>query len=343
MAQVDVRGLIATAFDHYDSRAGDPHLHTHVVISNKVQTVLDGKWRSLDGRPMHAATVALSELREARFADHLTRAFGVEWEARDMGRDRNPAWAVTAVPEELVVEFSSRSRHIDVEKNCLIAEYVEKYGRQPSTATIIKLRAQATLTTRPEKQVRSLADLTAEWRERVGWLLGTDATAWARRVTTKEAPLLLRADDIPLDVIASLVRDRGPADQCGHLLTPVEPFRSHLPPRHTCGIDHGHPGSVADGVDDEGIGDSPGRDAGHCPGPVGPCSDLHTLLAQDADDRLDCMTLGAHLIDERARHRLRGSSSPAKKVVAAFKIATSSRRRLFSALSRLISAASSLV
>ncbi|MDJ1115099.1 MobF family relaxase [Microbacterium dauci] len=204
VAQVDVRGLIATAFDHYDSRAGDPHLHTHVVISNKVQTVLDGKWRSLDGRPMHAATVALSELHEAVFADHLTRAFGVDWEARDMGRDRNPAWAVAAVPEELVAEFSSRSRHIDAEKNRLIAEYVEKHRRQPSTATIIKLRAQATLTTRPEKQVRSLADLTAEWRGRAGRLLGTDATSWARGVTANETPLLLRADDIPLDVIAAL-------------------------------------------------------------------------------------------------------------------------------------------
>ncbi len=204
VAQVDVRGLIATAFDHYDSRAGDPHLHTHVVISNKVQTVLDGKWRSLDGRPLHAATVALSELHEAVFADHLTRMFGAEWEARDMGRDRNLAWAVASVPEELVVEFSSRSRHIDAEKNRLITEYVEKHGRQPSMATVIKLRAQATLTTRPEKQVRSLADLTAEWRDRASRLLGTDATSWARGVTANDAPMLLRADDIPLEVIASL-------------------------------------------------------------------------------------------------------------------------------------------
>lgn len=68
----------ATAYDHFDSRAGDPHLHTHVVISNKVQTVLDGKWRSLDSRPMHAATVAISEMHEAVFADHLTRTLGVE-------------------------------------------------------------------------------------------------------------------------------------------------------------------------------------------------------------------------------------------------------------------------
>ncbi|MBL3700421.1 MobF family relaxase [Leucobacter luti] len=206
VAQADVSGVIATAFDHYDSRAGDPHLHTHVVISNKVQTVHDGKWRSLDGRPLHAATVALSELHEAVFADHLTRTFGVEWESRDMGRDRNPAWAISTVPERLVAEFSSRSRQIDQEKNRLIAEYVARHGRQPSLATVIKLRAQATLATRPEKQVHSLADLTGEWRERASHLLGEDATRWARTVTANDALLLLRADDVPLDVIASLGR-----------------------------------------------------------------------------------------------------------------------------------------
>lgn len=206
VAQADVSGVIATAFDHYDSRAGDPHLHTHVVISNKVQTVHDGKWRSLDGRPLHAATVALSELHEAVFADHLTRTFGVEWEARDMGRDRNAAWAITAVPERLVAEFSTRARHIDAETDRLIAAYVAANGHRPTPATIVRLRAQATLVTRPEKQVRSLADLTSEWRERASHLLGEDATRWARAVTANDAPLLLRADDVPLDVITSLGR-----------------------------------------------------------------------------------------------------------------------------------------
>ncbi|MDN5757562.1 MAG: relaxase domain-containing protein [Tomitella sp.] len=204
VAQVDVTGLVATAFDHFDSRAGDPHLHTHVVISNKVQTAFDGKWRSLDGRPMHAAVVALSELHEAVFADHMARTFGVEWEARDRGRDRNPTWAISTVPEELVREFSTRARHIDVEKDRLIAEYVAKRGRQPSTATVIKLRAQATLSTRPDKEVRSLADLTGGWRTRTTGVLGQDATAWARTITDNDKPLLLRADDVPLDAITEL-------------------------------------------------------------------------------------------------------------------------------------------
>lgn len=191
VAQVDVRGLIATGYDHYNFRAGYPHLHTHVVISNKAQTVFDDKWRALDSRATHAATVALSELHESLFADRLTTVLGVEWESRQRGRYRNPAWAIAPFPEALVAEFSSRSRYIDE----------EKHGRQPSTSTIIKLRAQATLTTQPEKMVHSFAGLTTDWRDRASNLLGEDATDWARRVAANEAPLLLHADDIPLDVI----------------------------------------------------------------------------------------------------------------------------------------------
>ncbi|MGV7569195.1 relaxase domain-containing protein, partial [Mycobacterium kansasii] len=34
IAQVDTTGLIVAAFDHRDSRAGDPNLHTHAAVSN---------------------------------------------------------------------------------------------------------------------------------------------------------------------------------------------------------------------------------------------------------------------------------------------------------------------
>ena len=204
VAQVDVAGLIATAFDHYDSRGSDPQLHTHVVVSNKVQTVLDGKWRSLDGRPMHAAVVALSEHYNAVLADRLTRTFGIEWETRDRGRDRNPAWEITGVSEELIAAFSTRSQDIEAETDRLIDDYAAEHGRRPLAKTIVKLRAQATLATRPEKQVRSLADLTAEWRNRAGHVLGQDATGWARSVTNNREAMLLRADDIPLDMVAEL-------------------------------------------------------------------------------------------------------------------------------------------
>lgn len=200
VAQVDTFGIAATAYDHYDSRSNDPHLHTHVVVSNKVKTVLDGKWRSLDGRPMHAATVALSELHEAIIADHLTRLLGVEWEARGRGRDRNPTWAITTVPETLALEFSTRSHQIETEKERLIAAYVEQRGRHPSAATVIKLLAQATLTTRPEKRVRSLDDLTTEWRRRATQKLGRDAGEWVHEAIPAGEVRVLRADDLPLEL-----------------------------------------------------------------------------------------------------------------------------------------------
>ncbi|MFF2633489.1 MobF family relaxase [Microbacterium sp. NPDC058021] len=202
VAQVEVTGLIAAAFDHFDSRAGDPQLHTHVVVSNKVRTVFDGRWRSLDGRPLHAATVALSELHSAVFADHLARALGLGWEQREREADRNPVWAISSVPEHLVSEFSSRSRHIDVEKDRLIGEYIATHGRVPSKVTIIRLRQQATLATRPEKQLRSLADLTLEWRTRASRILRRDATAWARDAMHDErASTPLRAEDVSLGIL----------------------------------------------------------------------------------------------------------------------------------------------
>ena len=201
VAQLDVTGVIATAFDHYDSRANDPHLHTHVVISNRVKATRDGQWRTIDGAPLHAWTVAASELHEAIFSDHLTRALGVDWERRPRGRDRNPAWEITGVPQSLVERFSSRSRDINTETDRLIEEYVANHGRRPRPATIMKLRQRANLAHRPEKQIHSLSDLTASWRGRAARTVGEDATTWARRLTVSPPRRLLRADDIPLDVI----------------------------------------------------------------------------------------------------------------------------------------------
>ncbi|KUF08418.1 hypothetical protein AUL38_16540 [Leucobacter sp. G161] len=46
--------------------------------------------------------------------------------------------------------------------------------------------------------------MTAGWRDRASEILGEDATAWARQVTSNDRPLLFHADDIPLDVIRSI-------------------------------------------------------------------------------------------------------------------------------------------
>ena len=186
--------------------AWSPHLsRAWDVISNKVKTVADGRWRSLDGRPMFEANVSISEHYNAVLADRMTRLFGIEWGQRDRGEERNAAWELAPVPESLVREFSSRSVHIDKEKDRLIEEYVDRTGRRPSAAKIIQLRAKATLATRPDKEIRSLFDLTVEWRGRAHRILGRDAVAWAREVTARPGDRpTLRADDISFDVIAEV-------------------------------------------------------------------------------------------------------------------------------------------
>src|SRR5215211_7604977 len=86
--QVDVRGMVATAFTHRDSRAGDPDLHTHVAVANKVQT-LGGRWLSIDGRILHAAKVAASETYNTALEHQLRDRLGVRFADRpdtDPGR-----------------------------------------------------------------------------------------------------------------------------------------------------------------------------------------------------------------------------------------------------------------
>ncbi|MGE0306832.1 MAG: MobF family relaxase [Acidimicrobiia bacterium] len=213
-AHHDVIGVAATAYDHWDSRAADPQLHTHVVVSNKVKTVFDGRWRSLDSRPMFASVVALSEHYNAVLADILRRNFGIEWETRERGTNRNPAFEIAGVGEDLVAEFSNRARAIEVEKNRLIEQYERNHGRAPDAATIIKLRATATLTTRPEKHVHSLAELTEIWRARASRILGGDATRWARGLLARGARGdvvelargLLREGDVSPVVVAEVAQ-----------------------------------------------------------------------------------------------------------------------------------------
>lgn len=201
VAQVEIAGVAAVAYDHYDSRAGDPQLHIHLVVANKVQTVLDGRWRSLDGRPIYASLTALSTHYNAVLADRLTRELGVAWELRERAADRNPQWEIAGINDDLIREFSSRSREIDLEKDRLIGAYIARHGRRPSATKIIELRAQATLATRPPKEIRSLADLTAEWQGRAGRMLGVDPSGWTTSIVAASPAEPLTVDDVALAAI----------------------------------------------------------------------------------------------------------------------------------------------
>lgn len=68
-----------------------------------------GRWRSLDSRRLHKATVALSASYNAFLTDHTARLLGVTWTAVDRGKGRNTGWEIEGVPAALIAQFSRRT------------------------------------------------------------------------------------------------------------------------------------------------------------------------------------------------------------------------------------------
>ncbi|MDG4756221.1 MobF family relaxase [Micromonospora sp. WMMD718] len=167
VAQLDATsGVIAATFDHYDSRTGDPNLHTHVAIANRVKTA-DGKWRTIDSRALHAAAVSMSEQYNAAVVHTVAERLGGTVVAVDHGRGRRPVYEIAGVPDTLRTLFSGRRASISTRTAELIDTYVRDHGHEPPAHIRHQLAQQATLETRPPKrQARSLAALRDEWRSR---------------------------------------------------------------------------------------------------------------------------------------------------------------------------------
>ena len=163
--QVDITGLLATAFTHRDARSGDPDLHTHVAISNKVQT-LDGRWLALDGRVLHKATVAASERYNTRLEAEVVERLGVAFATRPGADSRKRAGReIVGVDERLNTRWSSRRASIDTRRAQLMADFQGRQGRPPTAVEAIKLAQQATLETRAAKhEPRSFAAQRETWR-----------------------------------------------------------------------------------------------------------------------------------------------------------------------------------
>ena len=161
--QIDTAGgVIGTKFRHWDSRAGDPNLHDHVVIANRVQGV-DGQWSSIDGRMLYQYGVECSELYNARVQQYVTELTGLQFEARSLN-GKQPVHEIVGIDDEMVRAFSSRRGEISAALEQVTAKFVEEHGYAPSEKQLIQLAQQATLETRPAKDgVHSLEELHAEW------------------------------------------------------------------------------------------------------------------------------------------------------------------------------------
>lgn len=159
------KGLTAAQFLQHDSRDRDPQLHVHGPVLNAVRGP-DGKWRGLDRKSfkagLHAASAIAHRTMEAGISSSPT--LGLQFETRPDGKARE----IVGVDEQSREVFSSRRRALTPVAERLIAEFVEREGREPTGPERGQLREMATLATRSakSKSTESHGETTVRWADK---------------------------------------------------------------------------------------------------------------------------------------------------------------------------------
>ncbi|HEU0130975.1 MAG TPA: MobF family relaxase [Mycobacteriales bacterium] len=163
------RGLVGAAFRHRVSRAGDPHLHTHVVTANTVQGS-DGRWYAVDGRALFREAKTAGMLYRSQLR-HNVRDLGLAWTVRGNGLSE-----VEGIPAEVLRAFSQRAEEIQ-------ARLAELGLDGPRAAQV------ATLDTRRRKHPYDQHRLAADWQARADQLGFTAPTRYALLHRHHRAPV----------------------------------------------------------------------------------------------------------------------------------------------------------
>jgi conjugative relaxase-like TrwC/TraI family protein len=181
----DGDGLTAALFLHHISRDGDPQLHVHVAIWNRVQRAdgADDKWRTLDSRTLHSQRLGVAATTDRLMETRLT-GLGYVMVPRPDGNGAE----VGGAGQDVMDTFSSRSVAITGELRRLAADYEASHGGPPSRRTLWLLHQQAGQNTRRSKNAarRTLAGQT-------GSAEPTDAerlAAWEAQTTRREIQAL---------------------------------------------------------------------------------------------------------------------------------------------------------
>ncbi len=162
----DVEGLVMAAFRQATSREDDPQLHSHVVISTKVQTA-DGRWLALDARYLKRKQRALGGLYQSVLRAELTHRYGVAWEPIVNGQAE-----IAGMPRELLDAFSKRTAQVDALLAAKVSEFRDREGRDPSRWERAALTREAAEDSRATKTHASTADLSSRWLDEatdMGW------------------------------------------------------------------------------------------------------------------------------------------------------------------------------
>jgi conjugative relaxase-like TrwC/TraI family protein len=153
-------GFVSAAFRHRTSRAGDPHLHSHVLVANLVWCPDDGRWSALDARSLYGWAKTVGFLYEAQLRAELTRRLGVAWTPVTNG-----IADIDGISRKVMRAFSRRRQEIEM--------HMEERGETGARAA-----QRATYATRSPKHDTPTESLLPEWRARAA-ALGLDDAALA--------------------------------------------------------------------------------------------------------------------------------------------------------------------
>jgi conjugative relaxase-like TrwC/TraI family protein len=181
----DGAGLTASLFLHHLSRDGDPQLHVHVAIWNRVQRAdgADIKWRTLDSRSLHNQRLAVAPVADRILEIRLT-GLGYVMVPRADGHGAE----IGGVSQDVKDLFSSRAVAVTGELDRLAREYEAAHGKAPSSRTLWLLHQQAGQNTR-----RTKAQARRTLAGRTGAAEPTEAqrlAAWEAQTARREVQAL---------------------------------------------------------------------------------------------------------------------------------------------------------
>ncbi len=167
---LDTEGLTVAAFRQSTSRADDPQLHTHLVISGKVQTE-DGRWLALDARMLKRHQRTLGGIYQSVLRAELTHRYGLAWGEIFKGQAE-----IAGVPTELLEQFSKRTAQVDDAMAVKLADFHKGEGRDPTTWERAAMTREAAADTRDHKSDHTLDQIRPVWIEEANTLGHTPDT-----------------------------------------------------------------------------------------------------------------------------------------------------------------------
>lgn len=156
--QTGTAGFSAAVFDHRSSRTGDPQLHSHALVVNKVRCA-DGGWRTVDGHEVYHHKKAAGTVYQAALRAELTSRLGVAFDQPN----RHGQAEVAGVPAELVGLWSKRTAAIDADAAGVIGRFEGELGRDLSAAERARVVKTSVLATRPAKTHADPGVLHQQW------------------------------------------------------------------------------------------------------------------------------------------------------------------------------------